>query len=46
MDMFFYTAYADDTAFLSCDKEYVKELLNVFNTFSGYTILKTNNSWH
>ena len=39
---FLYTAYADDTTFFLKDKESVKELMNIFDTFSTYSGLKPN----
>ena len=38
---FLYTAYADDTTYY---KEYVKKVMNVFDTFSIYSGLKPNKS--
>ena len=37
---FLYTAYADDTTFFLKDKESVKKVMNVFDTFSTYSGLK------
>ena len=39
---FLYTAYADDTTFFLKDKESVKKVMNVFDTFSIYSGLKPN----
>ena len=39
-----YTAYADDTTFFLKDKESVKKVMNVFDTFSIYSGLKPNKS--
>ena len=39
---FLYTAYADDTKFFLKDKESVKKVMNVFDTFSIYSGLKPN----
>ena len=41
---FLYTAYADDTTFFLKDKESVKKVMNVFDTFSIYSGLKPNKS--
>ena len=41
---FLYTAYADDATFFLQDKESVKEVMNVFDTFSIYSGLKPNKS--
>ena len=41
---FLYTAYADDTTFFLKDKESVKKVMNVFDTFSIYSGLKLNKS--
>ena len=41
---FLYTAYADDTTFFLKDKESVKKIINIFDTFSFYSGLKPNNS--
>ena len=41
---FLYTAYADDTTFFLKDKESVKKVMNVFDTFSIYSGLKRNKS--
>ena len=41
---FLYTAYADDTKFFLKDKESVKKVMNVFDTFSIYSGLKPNKS--
>ena len=41
---FLYTAYADDTTFFSKDKESVKKVINVFDSFSVYSGLKSNKS--
>ena len=41
---FLYTAYADDTTFFLKDKESVKEVMNVFDTFPIYSGLKPNKS--
>ena len=41
---FLYTAYADDTTVFLKDKESVKEVMNVFDTFSIYSGLKPNKS--
>ena len=41
---FLNTAYADDTTFFLKDKESVKKVMNVFNTFSIYSGLKPNKS--
>ena len=41
---FLYTAYADDTTFFLKDKESVKKVMNVFDTFSIYSSLKPNKS--
>ena len=41
---FLYTAYADDTTFFLKDKESVKKVMNVFDTFSFYPGLKPNKS--
>ena len=41
---FLHTAYADDTTFLLKDKESVKKVMNVFDTFSVYSGLKPNKS--
>ena len=38
---FLYTAYADDTTFFIKDKESVNKVMNVFDTFSIYSGLKT-----
>ena len=37
---FLYTAYADDTTFFLKDKKSVKDVMNVFDTFSIYSGLK------
>ena len=39
-----YTAYADDTTFFLKDKESVKKVMNVFDTFSFCSGLKPNKS--
>ena len=39
---FLYTAYADDITFFLKDKESVKKVMNVFDTFSIYSGLKPN----
>ena len=41
---FLYTAYADDNTFFLKDKESVKKVINVFDTFSIYSGLKPNKS--
>ena len=41
---FLYTSYADDTTFFLKDKESVKKVINIFNTFSIYSGLKPNKS--
>ena len=41
---FLYTGYADDTTFFLKDKESVKKVINVFDTFSIYSGLKPNKS--
>ena len=41
---FLYTVYADDTTFFLKDKESVKKVMNVFDTFSIYSGLKPNRS--
>ena len=41
---FLNTAYADDATFFLKDKESVKKVMNVFNTFSIYSGLKPNKS--
>ena len=41
---FLYTAYTDDTTFFLKDKESVKKVMNVFDTFSIYSGLKPNKS--
>ena len=41
---FLYTAYADDTTFFLNEKERVKKVMNVFDTFSIYSGLKPNKS--
>ena len=41
---FLYTAYADDTTFFLKDKEFVKKVMNVFDTCSIYSDLKPNKS--
>ena len=41
---FLYTAYADDTTFFLKDKESVKKVMNVFDTFSIFSGLKPNKS--
>ena len=41
---FLYTAYADDTTFFLKDKKSVKELMNIFDTFSRFSGLKPNES--
>ena len=41
---FLYTAYADDTTFFLKDKESVKKVMNIFDTFSIYSGLKPNKS--
>ena len=44
---FLYTAYADDTTFFLKDKESVKVVMNVFDTFPIYSGSKPNKSkWH
>ena len=39
---FLNTAYADDTTIMQKDKESVREVINVFDTFSIYSGLKLN----
>ena len=39
-----HTAYANDTTFFLKDKESVKKVMNVFDTFSIYSGLKPNKS--
>ena len=39
---FLYIAYADDTTFFLKDKEFVKNVMNIFDTFSIYSGLKPN----
>ena len=41
---FLYTAYADDSTFFLKDTKTVKELLNIFDTFSKFSGLKPNKS--
>ena len=41
---FLYIAYADDTTFFLKDKKSVKELMNIFDTFSRFSGLKLNES--
>ena len=41
---FLYTAYVDDTTSFLKDKESVKKVINVFDTFSIYSGLKPNKS--
>ena len=41
---FLYIAYADDTTFFLKDKESVKNVINIFDTFCFYSGLKPNNS--
>ena len=41
---FLYTVYANDTTFFLKDKESVKKVMNVFDTFSVYSGLKPNKS--
>ena len=41
---FFYTAFADDTTFFLKDKKSIKQVMNVFDTFSIYSRLKPNKS--
>ena len=41
---FLYTGYADYTTFFLKDKEFVKKVMNVFDTFSIYSGLKPNKS--
>ena len=41
---FLYTAYADNSAFFLKDKESVKKVMNIFDTFSIYSGLKPNKS--
>ena len=41
---FLYTAYADDSTFFLKDKESVKKVINLFDTFSIYSGLKPNKS--
>ena len=39
---FLYTAYADHATFILKDKESVKKVMNIFDTFSIYTVFKPN----
>ena len=41
---FLYRSYTDDTTFILKDKESVKKVMNVFDTFSIYSGLKSNKS--
>ena len=41
---FLYTAYVDHATFILKDKESVKKVMNIFDTFSIYTGLKPNKS--
>ena len=41
---FLYTEYADNSAFFLKDKESVKKVMNIFDTFSIYSGLKPNKS--
>ena len=41
---FLYTAYADDSTFFLKDTKTVKELMNIFDTFSKFSGLKPNKS--
>ena len=41
---FLYTSYADDTTFFLKEKESVKKVMNIFDSFSIYSGLKPNMS--
>ena len=39
---FLFTAYADDSTFFLVDSNSVKNLIGIFQTFSQFSVLKTN----